>query len=182
MTWEPFLLAPRGERGDPPRSIQTQEGIGDRLRSAAFAEIQAKVAFIWAAETFTDAPSDLRRAWQALALAEERHLNWLLERMKELQIDVQARRVSDHLFVSLTSCKTAQEFAIYMANSEEWGRKAGLQFYEHLKTKDPKTAEIFGKIAEEEIAHIALAKKYFPAHDLHISQPWNRVPHRGSKV
>jgi hypothetical protein len=82
--------------------------------------------------------------------------------MQELGIDVRARKVSDHLWRSLISCKTAKEFAIYIANAEERGRKAGERFYQALASSDPITAEIFRKIAEEEVSHIALVSKYYP--------------------
>jgi uncharacterized ferritin-like protein (DUF455 family) len=179
MNWEPFRVAPSGERADPPRSLDTPEGVGDRLRSAAFAEIQAREAFLWASQHFADAPDPLKRAWIALSQAEHRHLEWLLKRMTELKVDIQERRVSDQLWTSLTSCKTAREFALYMASAEERGRKAGVRFHQALSGTDPVSAEIFGKIAEEEVAHIALANKYFPAHGLHDlhnveqgSTPW----------
>jgi uncharacterized ferritin-like protein (DUF455 family) len=163
VTWAPFVLVPRGNKSDAPRSLDTPEGVGDRLRSAAFAEIQAREAFLWAASQFTDAPEALKRAWIGLSQAEDRHLNWLLQRMTELNVDVQARKVSDYLWISLITCKSAREFALYMASAEERGRKAGVRFQQGLQASDPKTAEIFGKIAEEEVAHIALAEKYFPA-------------------
>ena len=116
--------------------------------------------------------------------------------MVELKIDVRGRKVSDHLWQSLVSCKSAKEFAIYMANAEERGRKAGERFHQALADRDPITAEIFRKIAEEEVAHIALASKYYPETPLTpkrslkadwqqvctIWPPWNRVPHRGPEV
>jgi uncharacterized ferritin-like protein (DUF455 family) len=132
------------------------------LRSAAFAEIQARDAFLWAARELEDAPEDLRRAWRNLAAAEDKHLRWLLERMKELGFDVRERRVSDHLWVSLTSCKTAREFALYMASAEERGRRAGERFHQALLERDSVTARLFGQIAEEEISHIELARRFFP--------------------
>lgn len=161
MNWQPFRVAPRECRPDIPRSLVTREGVGDRLRSAAFAEIQAREAFLWAASHFQDALPDLRRAWTALARAEQRHLDWLLTRMEELRIDIQERAVSDHLWISLISCTSAREFAFFMANAEERGRKAGVRFHQALSSTDPVTAEIFRKIAEEEVSHIALAQKFF---------------------
>jgi uncharacterized ferritin-like protein (DUF455 family) len=160
--WKPFLLLPSGERGKSPRSIQSKEGIGDRLRSAAFAEIQAYYAFLWASERFHDASPALKANWRGLALAEERHLIWLLRRMEELGIPLEDRAVSDFLWESLTSCKTAEAFSLFMASSEERGRVAGMRFQEALQAIDPVTAEIFGKIAEEEVEHIRLAVKFYP--------------------
>jgi uncharacterized ferritin-like protein (DUF455 family) len=184
--WSPFRLAPPGQRSDPPRSIDTPAGVADRLRAAAFAEIQAMHAFRWAAERFDDAPPDLRRAWLGLALAEERHLGWLMARMRELQVDPAGRCVADPLWHSLVSCKTAKDFAFYMATAEDRGRKAGERFSRDMMENDPISAQIFGKIAEEEVEHIALAARYFDYGDRHsdcsVLTPWNRVPHRGPEV
>ena len=160
--WGDFRLAPSGEHGAAPRSIHSREGIGDRLRAAAFAEIQAREAFLWAADTFEDAPSRLRTAWRGLAAAEDRHLGWLLARMKELGIEITEKPVSDSLWHSLMSCKTAQTFAVYIANAEERGRLAGVRFCQAMAQVDPETSRIFGRIAEEEVEHIALAFRYFP--------------------
>jgi uncharacterized ferritin-like protein (DUF455 family) len=160
--WEPFIVASDQGRGDPPRSLDSPEGVGDRLRTAAFAEVQARDAFLWAADFFADAPNPLRQTWRALAQAEQRHLDWLRRRMEELGVGVAERKVSDQLWYSLQSCKSAEEFAIYMASAEERGRKAGERFHLALLTKDPVTAEIFRKIAEEEVEHIALAARYYP--------------------
>ncbi len=163
MNWEPFYVAQTGKKPDAIRPLNTFDGMGDRLRCAAFAEIQAREAFLWAASHFRDTSEELKRAWTTLAHAEQRHLDWLLARMTTLKIDVKARCVSDQLWVSLISCTSAREFALYMASAEERGRKAGIRFHEALRSTDSITADIFGKIAEEEISHIALAHRYFPA-------------------
>lgn len=160
--WSPFQIADEGAHAEAPRSIHTQEGIHDRLRAAAFAELQARDAFDWAAQTLSDASESLKTAWRGLVLAEDRHLNWLLTRMKELGVNPSTRKVSDHLWLSLLSCKTAEEFAVFMANAEERGRRAGVRFAEALSKSDPISAEIFRKIAEEEVEHIQLAQRYFP--------------------
>ncbi len=161
--WEPFRVAPTGEWGDLSRSLTTLQGVGDRLRSAAFAEIQAREAFLWAASHYEDAEPALKEAWLSLSGEENKHLQWLLTRMDELQLDVRERSVSDHLWVSLMRCSSARDFALFMANAEERGRKAGVRFYEALLKTDPISAKIFGQIAEEEVAHIALAQKFFVA-------------------
>jgi uncharacterized ferritin-like protein (DUF455 family) len=162
MNWAPFRVAPSGSRGDAPRSLDTIEGIGDRLRSAAFAELQAREAFLWAAHHYLEAPEDLKQAWITLSKEEQKHMNWLLNRMTELGIEVTERSVSDQLWYSLITCKTAEEFALYMASAEERGRKAGIRFCEALTAKDPITAKIFGTIAQEEISHIELAARFYP--------------------
>lgn len=160
--WSLFTIAPKGVWAKAPRSIESPEGIGDRLRAAAFAEVQARDAFTWAADTFTDAPEALRIAWRGLALAEQRHLHWLMTRMEELGINPKEREVSDQLWDSLMLCKSAEQFSVYMATAEERGRKAGVRFAEALSKRDPATGQIFGRIALEEVEHIELARKWFP--------------------
>lgn len=162
IDWAPFVLVEAGQFVAPPRPMDTIDGIADRMRSAAFAEKQAILAFRWAADHFEDASLDLREAWRELAFAEEKHMNWLLVRMKELGFEVISKPVSDRLWRSLIACTSAKEFAFFMANAEERGQKAGMRFYEFLRNKDAVTAEIFLKIAQEETEHIALAKRFFP--------------------
>jgi len=158
--WTPFLVM--AERTESPRSIDSPEGVGDRLRAAGFAELQALHAFRWAANRYESAPDALRTAWRGLADAEERHLGWLLKRMAELAVDPRGRAVSTQLWYSLVGCASARDFAHFMANAEDRGRKAGERFHQQLLKSDPVTAKIFGKIAEEEVEHIRLASRYFP--------------------
>lgn len=141
------------------------EGRGDRLRAAAFAEFQAREAFLWAAETFAHEPglpSGLTEAWQELARQEDKHMKQLLRRLEELGQSVRGRPVSDFLWKSFMSCDTAERFARFMASAEERGRIAGERFYEAISPVDAETAEIFKQIALEEIEHIRLAERYFP--------------------
>lgn len=153
--WTPFRAAPQGAYADAPRSIHSPEGRGDRMRAAAFAELQAMFAFAWAAEHFKDEASASTIAiWKSLAREEEKHLKWILTRMQELGVKYEDRLVTDLLWTTLMNCKTTREFGVTIAEAEERGRKAGLRFHESLLTTDPVTAEIFGRIAAEEIDHI----------------------------
>ena len=145
------------------RPRMTPEGIGDRLRSAAFAEYQAFEAFSWAASYFTQAPDELRRIWRRLAQEELRHRDMILKRMEELGVAAGDRPVSDRLWLALIACVSAEEFSLFMARCEERGRTAELRFYEVLATIDPVTAELFGRIAADEAEHIALASNQFLA-------------------
>lgn len=150
------------ETSPKARDIRLIEGIGDRLRSAAFAEIQALHAFERAAEVYQDAPRSLREAWRGLANAESRHLQWLLKRMEAIGQAVADRPVSDHLWYSFEICQDARSFSVFMAHAEERGRQAGERFCQLLQQIDPISSEIFGQIAKEEVEHIALAKRFFP--------------------
>lgn len=161
MNWSPFVLVPDGEHADAPRSIHTREGVCDRLRAAAFAEIQAREAFDWAATRLTDASAELRADWRALAREEDKHLGWLLARLEKLGGKPGNRKVSNQLWISLTACTSAEQFARYMATAEDRGRKAGERFAEQLAESDPESGRIFGQIAREEIEHIRLASRYF---------------------
>lgn len=161
--WGPFLVLPEGERSPPPRAIHTHEGVTDRLRAAAFAELQAIKGFLWAAERFEgEAPAAALTVWRELAAAELVHLNWLLERLAELGEEPAGRPVSTQLWQSYLACRTAPEFARYMATAEDRGRQAGERFFRDLEGRDLVTAQIFRKIAEDEREHVISAARLFP--------------------
>jgi uncharacterized ferritin-like protein (DUF455 family) len=153
MDWSPFRLCPASERPPSPRSINTPQGVGDRLRTAAFAELQAREAFLWAAEKFGV------EEWRGLSAEEGKHLGWLLARMSQLAVDPAERPVSDGLWRSLTACASLRDFAGYMLTAEERGRDAEVSFSRSLAASDPVTAAIFRKIAEEEEEHLALGRR-----------------------
>lgn len=159
-SWEPFVVTEA--RLARTRDINTVAGVGDRLRTAAFAELQALRAFRWAATTLLDGPLGLTEAWLGLALEEEKHMGWLLNRMGELEQPVAERPVNDALWKSLVSCKSAENFALFMATAEERGRIAGERFAKELAVHDSVTAAIFGQIALEEQRHIECARDFFP--------------------
>jgi uncharacterized ferritin-like protein (DUF455 family) len=161
--WGPFKVTSRGEHAPGPRAMTSKEGVMDRLRAVAFAELQAREAFYWASEAFAgQATEACLNAWKGLGMAEDRHYQWLLKRLAELGGEIEGRPVSDQLWVSLRTCKLPDEFAHKMASAENRGRIAGERFVEGMKSFDPESAEIFRKISEEEIEHIRLAARYFP--------------------
>ncbi len=160
--WRPFVVTENGKLPPQPRAVVSREGVADRLRAAAFAEVQARDAFLWAADRFTDAPSDLRQAWRTLAIEEDKHLGWLLIRLEALGFAVDERPVSDRLWHSFQSCSTAYEFASYMASAETRGQAAGEKFFRDMNATDPVSAKIFAQIALEEKAHVELAARYLP--------------------
>lgn len=158
MNWEPFFVCGPDEYPPAPRGVGTAEGLGDRLRVAAFAELQAREAFRWAADTLLDAAPALRAAWRRIADDENRHLQMLLGRMAELGVRPEERPVSDRLWRSLRACRTTREFVAYMKTAEERGRAAEESFRRQFAQRDPVTAAIFGKIADDEAEHIALGE------------------------
>jgi uncharacterized ferritin-like protein (DUF455 family) len=157
VNWDPFLVCEPEEFAAAPRGISTPEGLGDRMRIAAFAELQAREAFRWAADTLLDADDKTRAAWRRIAGDEDRHLQMLLGRMAELGIRPDERAVSDRLWRSLRACKNTRDFAAYMRTAEERGRAAEESFRRQFARRDPVTAAIFGRIADDEAEHIALA-------------------------
>ncbi|MCC7440960.1 MAG: DUF455 family protein [Bdellovibrionales bacterium] len=159
--WSPFRICAVGELPPRTRAVSSPEGVGDRLRAVAFAELQAREAFDWAADTLHDASDTVRGAWRNLARAEDKHLSWLLARMAELGVSVSERPVSTDLWQTLTRCRTAREFAVFMAAAEDRGRAAGERLRDALRAHDPVSAELFGKIALEEVSHIELATRFF---------------------
>ncbi len=161
MDWLPFTLCAPDRRPPRPRSIHSLEGLGDRMRTAAFAEFQAIAAFRWAAERFTDAPEGLRQAWREQVADEELHYRIIIERMAELGIEVDARPVSPRIWQSVRACTRGREFCILIAGAEERGRRAGLQLIAALGGRDPATAAVFQRIVDDEVAHVELARTYY---------------------
>jgi len=159
MDWSPFAVCAPEEYAPPSRGLGAPEGIADRLRTAAFAERQAFAAFMWAAENLTDASDELRAAWRRIGLEEELHLNLLLGRMAELGVKVADRSVSDRLWRRLILSKTAPEFSALMRDAEARGQAAEESFRRSLAQRDPVTAAIFGRIADDEAEHLAVADR-----------------------
>lgn len=158
VDWTPFATCPPRTKAPYPRALSTREGLGDRLRFVAFAEKQATHAFSAAADLFPEVSDGVKAIWRMISQEEEKHLTWLLYRMRELDVAADERQQSLALWHSFDHCETPLKFAEFMANAEERGRIAGMQFYETLLKLDPKTARLFQQIALEEEEHIRLAK------------------------
>lgn len=109
------------------------------------------------------ASPELRDAWRRLAKEEEFHLQLLLARMEELGVRVDARAVSDRLWRRLSRCRDAAEFSVQMREAESRGQAAEESFRRSLADKDPVTAAIFGRIADDEAEHLALADRFAAA-------------------
>lgn len=159
MDWSPFVVCPPEEYAPAPRGMGSPEGVGDRLRTAAFAERQAVAAFEWAAAAFTDAPEEVRAGWRRIAAQEREHLDLLLARMAELGVEVGERPVSDRLWLKLASSRTAAEFAGLMRSAEARGKAAEETFRRALGGRDPRTADIFARIAADEAEHLAFGDR-----------------------
>ncbi|HPF36295.1 ferritin-like domain-containing protein [bacterium] len=157
----PFRPCAPDERPPRPRAVVSPEGVGDRMRTAAFAELQAVHAFGWAADRYDDAPAGLADAWRAQVADETRHLRMILDRMAELGVDPAGRPVSLGLWRRLESCPDARSFCLLIAEAEERGRRGGLALVEAIADRDPVTADVFRTIAREEEAHVALATEFF---------------------
>jgi len=161
MDFSPFIICEPGVRPPKPRPMNIPEGLGDRMRTAAFAELQAIAAFGWAADHFQDVPQTLRDDWAAQVPDEIRHYEMIRRRMEDLGLDLTERPVSISLWESLQECATGKEFCIRIASAEERGRRAGIRVVRYLEKSDPETAAVFREIAADEVAHVALAKTYF---------------------
>ncbi len=156
--WSPFSVADIGQKIPKLAPVHTLDGLQDRLRFVAFAEYQAAKAFGLAPQIFPTAPDTWKNLWIKLAQEEERHTQLLLNRMNELGWAVGSKRVSDALFRSFDRCTTAAEFNIFMTNAEAWGQESGEKFAQELSERDPETAKVFAKIAEDERLHVQWAK------------------------
>lgn len=161
-SWRGFAVAPKA---DPIRVISSGEGIADRLRVVAFAELQARDAFNWGADHFESAPEEWRANWREFALVENRHAQMLLDRMGELGIDPAARKVTDKL---TRTCRAATDpllFLFLLSGAEERGMEAGFVLGREMQPHDAKSAAIFQQIAEEEVLHVDTASAILCHHD-----------------
>jgi uncharacterized ferritin-like protein (DUF455 family) len=155
--WKPFRVEPRAER---MRALTSPEGVGDRLRAVAFAEIQARDGFLWGIQNFPDAPEEWRLAWAAFAKMEEEHAQLLLDRAAELGVDIGARAVSDTLMRMFLRSESSELFLYQIATAEERGMDIGLSMLEPMRLVDAGSAAVFARIAEEEVDHVATAKRF----------------------
>lgn len=161
--WGPFRLA---ERGDAIRALQSAEGVADRLRLVAFAELQARDAFRSGAQRFEGRiPEELRQTWLRFAEVEDRHAQMLLTRMGELGVEPGGRAVSDKL---TRLCEKAEDpilFLFLLSSAEERGMEQGKILGEQMLAVDETSARIFLQIAEEEVEHVQMAKDALGAID-----------------
>jgi uncharacterized ferritin-like protein (DUF455 family) len=154
--WLPFQV--RMERPDPIRAMGAKEGVADRLRVVAFAELQARDAFLWGANQFPEAPEAWLQDWRRFAEVEDRHAQMLLTRMVELGVNPGERWVSDKLTKLCHQAKDPITFLFILSSAEERGMEAGLTLGKQMRPYDAISADLFEQIAQDEVEHVASAK------------------------
>jgi len=158
QAYAPFRMA-KG-KPDAIRALQAPGGVADRLRVVAFAELQARDLFRFGAERFFgEIPEEWRSTWLRFAEVEDIHAQLLLSRMGDLGIDPGERTMSDKLS---RLCRAAAEpviFLFLLASAEERGMESGSILGEQMRAVDPISAEIFVRIALEEVEHVEVARK-----------------------
>lgn len=155
--WKPFRVGPRQDR---IRAMSTPEGIGDRLRAVAFAEIQARDGFRFGLETFPEAHPELRGYWERFATMEEEHAQLLIDRALEVGADLGERVVVPNLWQMFIQAKDADFFLYLISTAEARGLEVGRMMVEPMRAVDPISAAIFDKIADDEVEHIEAAQKF----------------------
>lgn len=161
-SWKPFQISLH--KPDPIRALGKVGGVEDRLRVVAFAELQARDAFLWGAERFPEAPEAWRETWRRFAVVEDRHAQMLLSRMEELGLGVADRAVSDKLTQLCRRADNPITFLFLLASAEERGMEAGSILGKQMVAVDPISAALFAQIAEEEVEHVADAKAALAGH------------------
>lgn len=146
---------------DVVRPLSAPEGVADRLRVVAFAELQARDLFRYGAERFgAQVPSEWAEQWLLFAEAEERHAQMLLSRMAELGLDPGARTVSNKLSRLCRKTDDPVLFLFLLASAEERGMEAGQLLGEQMRKVDESSSAIFAQIASEEVEHVESARKF----------------------
>lgn len=165
--WLPFKV--RDEKPEQIRELKAADGVADRLRLVAFAEVQARDIFRMGAERFAGvAPDNWLEEWKRFADVEERHAQMLLNRMSDLGFDPGARFVSDKLW---RLCKLADDpilFLFLLSSAEERGMEAGFILGEQMKAVDAESAAVFAQIASEEVEHVEFAKLALAGHEFNV--------------
>jgi uncharacterized ferritin-like protein (DUF455 family) len=160
--WGSFTLG----KPDSIRALSSPEGVADRLRVVAFAELQARDAFRYGAERFPESPAEWREAWLRFAEVEDRHAQMLLNRMAELGVVPGARVVSDKLTRLCRKAEDAVTFLFLLSSAEERGMEAGQVLGEQMRAYDPESAALFAQIAAEEVEHVETANAQLAGVDL----------------
>ena len=154
-------------KGDTIRPLSSPEGVADRLRVVAFAELQARDAFQWGAERFLgEAPDAWVESWKSFSLVEDRHAQMLLDRMQALGIDPGARVVSDKLSHLCRATDKPLDFLFILSSAEERGMEAGFILGKEMQAFDATSAAIFQQIAEEEVEHVRMANEALSGYDI----------------
>jgi rubrerythrin len=161
--WSPFKVA---TKADLVRPMQKLGGVEDRLRIVAFAEVQARDAFMWGAEHFKDAPQEWKEVWTSFAKVENRHAQMLLDRFFELGFALEARAVSEKLTKLCRASTDPITFLFLLASAEERGMEAGHILGKQMQSVDPISAKLFLQIADEEQEHVAHSKKILQDFDI----------------
>ncbi len=176
-SWSPFKLAAKAE---VIRPLQSKEGIADRLRTVAIAELLARDAFSWGVRQFPEAPQEWLDLWTSFEAIEDRHAQMLLDRMTALGVRAEDRVVSDKLS---KLCRTATDPIIFwflISTAEERGMEAGFLLGKQMHEYDAESAAIFKQIADEEVEHVESANKFLAGYDLEELRARARVLGKGA--
>lgn len=153
--YQPFRIG----KPDTIRPLSAPEGVADRLRVVAFAELQARDLFRYGCERFGAlVPAQWRADWERFAAVEDKHAQMLLTRMVELGVDVGARAVSDKLSRLCRSTDDAVLFLFLLSSAEERGMEAGNVLGKQMGVVDAVSAALFAQIAAEEVEHVESAR------------------------
>ncbi len=164
--WAPFRL---GKKPEYVRPLESREGVADRLRLVAFAELQARDLFRFGAEKFRDsAPREWLSQWTEFSEVEERHAQMLLDRMGVLGVRIEDRMVSDKLSRLCLRAEDPLTFLFLLSSAEERGMEAGFTLGEQMNAYDSASAAVFKQIADEEVAHVAMAKSVLRSQDIDL--------------
>lgn len=162
--WSPFRLAIKAETIGKLGQVN---GVVDRLRLVCFAELQARDLFRYGAKKFLGiAPQEWIDSWEMFAEVENRHGQMLWDRFHELGGSIESKAISNKLYRHCISTEDYILFLFLLSSAEERGMESGYILSDQMHSVDPKSAEIFKQIAEEEVEHVESATRFLKEFDL----------------
>lgn len=158
-----FRPARRGERTPKLEALKEAQYRARALHAFFHHELQAAELMCWALLAFSDAELEFRKGLLGIALDEIRHMNSYREHIEELGFAIGDFGVREWFWKRVPTCPTKLSFVAVMGMGLE---AANLEYAADFAARfrsvgDARGAEIQERIAQEEIAHVGFATRWF---------------------
>lgn len=155
--------ARRGERTPKPEALKDPIFRARALHAFFHHELQAAELMCWALLAFSDAEPEFRKGLLGICLDEIRHMNLYREHIEALGFRLGAFGVRDWFWKRVPSCSTKLAFVSVMGMGLE---AANLEHASSFAARFRAAGDVPGaliqeRIANEEIAHVSFATRWF---------------------